>query len=485
MNLNEMAENEEILQEMMELTSQTMPQMELNEHYRVIRELGSGSYGHVLLAEHRQRGKSMALKLMEKKETRRTAFLLEYCVSLCLASHPHVIGTFGIAFETKKHFVFVQQLAPAGDLFSILEPGLGLPELMVKRCTKQLADALDFMHNKALVHRDIKLDNILLFDKGCRLIKLADFGLTRLESFPISPMSGTLPYTSPELCSLETGDTLDLDPSLDVWAFGVLLFCLSTGYFPWDVALNSDKQYQEFASWQNNQDYLCTPSQWKAFTAETLEMFRKLLALNPDKRSPAIEALKYLETPWRVSNQNNKADLLDNSQYLEKVDNMSFLKVKASVECRVIKDACSRMPNSKSSSECSTSFANLMVETPNSHSKILSNEGNSRCSSSLDGLVTEGKSPCSMVLCDTCSSACPGSLTSMVSEEKWMEDKRPCSKMPSSEYSSRCPSSFSSLVPEERWAESRLSLEELCNEIDDISLLQEDEEDLGFLSEGV
>ncbi|XP_069462646.1 serine/threonine-protein kinase SBK1-like [Ambystoma mexicanum] len=363
MNLNEIDENEEILQEMMELTSQTMPLLDLKEHYRVIKELGSGSYGHVLQVEHRSRGKSMALKLMKKKTTKRGNFLLEYCVSLCLASHPHIIGTFGIAFETEKYFIFVQELASAGDLFTIMEPGIGLPEPTVKRCALQVSKALDFMHNKALVHRDVKLDNILLFDKGCHHIKLGDFGLTRLEGFPIAPMSGTLPYSSPELCSLEAPETLELDPSLDVWAFGVLLFCISTGYFPWDTALNSDTQYDEFVRWQSTNDNQTTPSQWKSFTCEAMVMFRKLLAPNPNKRSPAIEASKYLSVTWRVSNLNHNSKRLDNSQFLEeKVDNLNYLKVKASADCRSTADSCSRMLSLECSPMCPSSCSISMPE---------------------------------------------------------------------------------------------------------------------------
>ncbi|MEE6483288.1 hypothetical protein FKM82_013494 [Ascaphus truei] len=340
MNENEMDENEEILQEMMDLTSKTMSHIELKEHYRVIKELGSGSYGHVLLAEHRARGKSMALKLMKKKTTKKGNFLMEYCVSLCLASHPNIIGTFAIAFETNKYFTFAQELATAGDLYSILAPGVGLPETMVKRCAMQLAEALDFMHSKALVHRDVKLDNILLFDKDCHFIKLGDFGLTRLEGFLISPMSGTLPYSSPEVCALEESETLELDSSLDVWAFGVLLFCISTGYFPWDTALCKDRQYEEFALWQSNRDYLDIPSHWKQFTHEALDMFQKLLTINPDKRSPAIEIQKYLKVPWKISSVKDNTNMLDNSKFLEKgVDNFNFLQGKVSTESTSTKNS--------------------------------------------------------------------------------------------------------------------------------------------------
>ncbi|KAM4703084.1 serine/threonine-protein kinase SBK1-like [Rhinophrynus dorsalis] len=347
--MTEMDENEEILKEMMAITSKSMKRIQLKEHYQVIEELGSGSYGHVLHAEHKVRGKSMALKLMKKKSTKKDSFLMEYCVSLCLSSHPNIIGTFAVAFETNKYFAFAQELATAGDLYSILEPGVGFSETMVKRVAMQLAEALDFMHSKALVHRDVKLDNILLFDKDCHLIKLADFGLTRLEGFLLSPMSGTLPYSSPELCSLEDSETLELDSSLDVWSFGVLLFCISTGYFPWDTALCSDKQYEEFALWQGNREYLEIPSPWKQFTPQALDMFLKLLTINPDKRRPAIEVQKYLKVLWKQSSLKDNTNILDNSKFLEEnVDNINFLQDK------VINESRSMKTSSMISEECSS-----------------------------------------------------------------------------------------------------------------------------------
>ncbi|XP_053307447.1 serine/threonine-protein kinase SBK1-like [Spea bombifrons] len=341
MNMNEINENEQILREMMDLTSINMPHMKLKEHYRIIRELGNGSYGHVLLAEHKATGKSMALKLIKKTSTRKDSFLMEYCVSLCLSSHLNIIKTYAVIFETNKYFTFAQELA-AGDLYSILEPEVGLPDSIVKRCTIQLAEALNFMHSKALVHRDVKLDNILIFDKECHIIKLADFGLTRLEGFLISPMSGTLPYSSPELCSLEDSETLALDSSLDVWAFGILLFCISTGYFPWDTASRKDKQYDRFALWQSNTDFIEIPTSWKQFTHQALDMLQKLLSINPDKRCPAIEVLKYLNVPWKISTITKNTSNVYNSKLFDlSVDKTHTLLNKVNNACK-----------SKEKSEC-------------------------------------------------------------------------------------------------------------------------------------
>ncbi|XP_053866092.1 uncharacterized serine/threonine-protein kinase SBK3 [Malaclemys terrapin pileata] len=301
MELPEVEDNAEFLERLMEVTSRSLPQLELQEQYTIIKELGSGTYGNVLLAEHRERGTALALKLMPKERTERRAFLREYCIALCLSAHAGFLRTLPIVFESPTHFAFAQELAPAGDLCAIVHDGEGLPEAQVKRCAAQLAEALDFMHGKALVHRDIKLDNVLLFDCECRRVKLGDFGLTRLEGTPVCAMSGTLPYAPPELCLLEASETLELDASLDVWAFGVLLFCLGTGCFPWDVAVSPDPQFEAFGAWQNSTVPGEAPAPWRAFGPAAQEMFRRLLTLDPNRRSPAIEVHKYLPLVWLAS----------------------------------------------------------------------------------------------------------------------------------------------------------------------------------------
>ncbi|XP_042333538.1 uncharacterized serine/threonine-protein kinase SBK3 [Sceloporus undulatus] len=300
-NPEDTEDNEEFLEKLMSITSDSLPQLEIEEKYSIAKELGSGSYGHVLQVQHCERGTIMALKMMSKERTGRREFLREYCISLCLSSHHALVRTIGSAFETSTHYGFAQELAPAGDLCTILSSEEGLPEVQVKRCAAQLAEALDFMHGKALVHRDIKLDNVLLFDRECHHVKLSDFGLTRLEGTKIAAMSGTLPYSPPELCLLEGTETLSLDSSLDVWAFGVLLFCLCTGCFPWDVAMSPDPQFEEFGIWQNRTVPGEAPGLWKTFTTHLLEMFRRLMTIDPDRRSPAIEVHKYLRLPWRVN----------------------------------------------------------------------------------------------------------------------------------------------------------------------------------------
>ncbi|XP_062448924.1 uncharacterized serine/threonine-protein kinase SBK3-like [Rhea pennata] len=311
-------DNEEFLEQLMVRTGQGVPLQELEEQYDVLEELGSGTYGRVVLTEPRDGGSPVVLKLMAKEQTDRRAFLREYCITLCLSSHDTCIRALPIVFESATHFAFGQEFAPAGDLCALLNPGEGLPEVLVKRCASQVAEALDFMHSRALVHRDVKLDNVLLFDSECRRVKLGDFGLTRLQGSAVCAMSSALPYAAPELCLLQGSDTLELDSSLDVWAFAVLLFCLCTGCFPWAMAVSSDPQFEDFSTWQGSAVRWGVPSSWQTFGSGAQEMFRRLLTLDPDRRSPAIEVQKYLSLPWlmaqRHGSENTRPQLANHNR---------------------------------------------------------------------------------------------------------------------------------------------------------------------------
>ncbi|KAM8927038.1 serine/threonine-protein kinase SBK2-like [Pelodytes ibericus] len=302
MNLNSGVEAATMLEEMMEITAQNLVRMEVADHYKVIKELGKGKYGQVTLVIHRQRGTPMALKLLPKTSTKQQNFLYEYCVALTLSVHPNIIGMFGIAFESTEHYGFLYEAALQRDLISIIKPREGVPEPAAKQCTKQLVSALEFIHNRGLVYRDVKPENILIFGRNCQSIKLTDFGLTRPRGTMLKLVSGIIPYTAPELSNTQSGEGVPIDFTLDAWALGVLLFCLITGYFPWEKTLPSDPFFEDFIVWQETGSTEDLSRHWKKLTTEALDMLRKLMTLNPSERSPVSKALWYLDDPWRVDN---------------------------------------------------------------------------------------------------------------------------------------------------------------------------------------
>uniref|UniRef100_A0A8C1P5Z3 Si:dkey-8e10.3 n=1 Tax=Cyprinus carpio TaxID=7962 RepID=A0A8C1P5Z3_CYPCA len=302
-------EGSSLIDELMELTSQSLCKLEIKEHFNIIKEIGRGKYGRVLLVTHRCKGTPMALKVLPKASTKLQGFLREYCISLHLSCHPCIVGLFGIAFQSNEHYGFAQELVTGRDLFAIIHN-------MAAHCSEsvQISCALEFIHRRGLVHRDIKPENVLLLDTQCRRVKLADFGLTQRRGTFIRFISGTLPYMAPELCAmvLEEGQKevtvppLCVEPTLDTFAIAVLLFCILTGYFPWERCSDSDDFYEEFADWRRSPKKTPVPSQWKRFTPVCMQMFRRMLALDPSERCSVGEVKGYVGKDWSDQNLKKK-----------------------------------------------------------------------------------------------------------------------------------------------------------------------------------
>lgn len=283
-----------------------LPQIEdLSQHYRILRDLGSGTFARCVLVQCRTTGERVALKLVRKTSTRLRDFLREYNSTHFLSAHPSIVTTYRVALETSLFYAFALEVAPLGDLFSAIPVNRGLSPVRVRSVVRQIAGALEFMHSKQLVHRDVKPENVLIFDKDCLIAKLCDFGRTREANSTLRKTPGPssrhleTPYAPPEIAQAAWQEIYAVDPSHDVWSLGVLIISALTGTFPWEAARLSDPTYQEFVSFQKHRMER-RPACLRGFSHRLVRLLRRMLEPKVRHRCGIREVSKYLNDPWLV-----------------------------------------------------------------------------------------------------------------------------------------------------------------------------------------
>ncbi|KAJ4158263.1 uncharacterized protein LMH87_008796 [Akanthomyces muscarius] len=218
----------------------TMPEGEARkatiEDYTILEEMGQGAYGQVKLARHKLTGKKMVLKYVTKRrilvdtwtrDRKLGTVPLEIHVMDYLRKpefrHPNIVEMEGFFEDEVNYYIaMVPHGLPGMDLFDYIELRSNMEEAECRSIFVQVAQAIHFLHTKALVvHRDIKDENIILDGEGN--IKLIDFGSAAYtKSGPFDVFVGTIDYAAPEVLA---GKPYGGKPQ-DVWALGILLYTI-------------------------------------------------------------------------------------------------------------------------------------------------------------------------------------------------------------------------------------------------------------------
>ncbi|GFO23325.1 serine/threonine-protein kinase sbk1 [Plakobranchus ocellatus] len=317
-------------------TSENLQMLNLRDHYEIARDLGRGTYGKVVQATCKETGTKIALKILPKSSTKLRDFQREFNVSYYLSPHASIVDSYNVAFETRASYVFAMEFAPMGDLFDSIPPQVGMSETDTKTVLKQVSSALEFMHSKKLVHRDVKPENILVMAPDFTRVKLMDFGMTRRDSTMVRKTNGSIPYTPPEICEAVRNESILVTSGADVWAMGVLLFCMLTGNFPWENADIGDVYFKEFILWQRRKTTKI-PSQWRKFSPRLMKFFRKTLDIKPSRRSPVKEITKYMTDSWIVRPSDISEHESDSGTEAEQVDHLSIMLRDHGIETKVDK----------------------------------------------------------------------------------------------------------------------------------------------------
>jgi serine/threonine protein kinase len=194
--------------------------------------------------------------------------------------------------ETSKYILIVMENISGGDLLSFVKKRTKLSEKIAKFIFKQLITALKYIHSHNIVHRDIKLDNILI-DLNNN-IKLCDFGVGKQihKGTLLKDKCGTPAYIAPEILRSEGYE----GPPVDMWSSGVVLYAMLSGTVPFKPA-----NLKELNKVIQKGEYPPIPD----ISKEAAHLINGLLEIDPKKRF-TIE--KVMNHPWLIMNSNDKSD---------------------------------------------------------------------------------------------------------------------------------------------------------------------------------
>ncbi|XP_076223091.1 protein kinase C iota type isoform X1 [Nomia melanderi] len=223
-------------------------QYSLND-FELIKVIGRGSYAKVLMVELKRTKRIYAMKVIKKALVTDDEDIdwvqTEKHVFETASNHPFLVGLHS-CFQTPSRLFFVIEFVRGGDLMFHMQRQRRLPEEHARFYAAEISLALNFLHEKGIIYRDLKLDNVLLDHEGH--VKLTDYGMCKegvREGDTTSTFCGTPNYIAPEILQ---GD--DYSFSVDWWALGVLLYEMLAGRSPFDIAGASENPDQ------NTEDYL-------------------------------------------------------------------------------------------------------------------------------------------------------------------------------------------------------------------------------------
>ncbi|XP_007481484.1 serine/threonine-protein kinase MARK1 isoform X3 [Monodelphis domestica] len=261
------------------ITSSTDEQPHIG-NYRLLKTIGKGNFAKVKLARHVLTGREVAVKIIDKTQLNPTSLqkLFREVRIMKILNHPNIVKLFEV-IETEKTLYLVMEYASGGEVFDYLVAHGRMKEKEARAKFRQIVSAVQYCHQKCIVHRDLKAENLLL-DADMN-IKIADFGFSneftignKLDTFCGSP-----PYAAPELFQGKKYD----GPEVDVWSLGVILYTLVSGSLPFDGQNLKELRERVLRGKYRIPFYMSTDCE---------NLLKKLLVLNPIKRGSLEQIMK-------------------------------------------------------------------------------------------------------------------------------------------------------------------------------------------------
>nr|CTP80966.1 BMA-PAR-1, isoform d [Brugia malayi] len=278
--------------------------------YKLLKTIGKGNFAKVKLAKHIPTGIEVAIKIIDKTALNPGSLhkLFREVKIMKQLDHPNIVKLYQV-METENTLYLVMEYASGGEVFDYLVAHGRMKEKEARAKFRQIVSAVQYLHQKNIIHRDLKAENLLL-DSDMN-IKIADFGFSnqfvignKLDTFCGSP-----PYAAPELFQGKKYD----GPEVDVWSLGVILYTLVSGSLPFDGQNLKELRERVLRGKYRIPFYMSTDCE---------NLLKKFLVLNPARRGTLEAIMKdrwmnigyeddelkpYIEPPKDVKDENRIA----------------------------------------------------------------------------------------------------------------------------------------------------------------------------------
>ncbi|KAM9267663.1 uncharacterized protein FYN16_005677 [Cariama cristata] len=227
-------------------TGRTFPHSKQVGSYLVGKMINKGSFAKVMEGLHIPTGEKVAIKVIDKRRAKQDSYVFKNIKREPrihqMIKHPNVVRLYE-TLETDNSYYMVMELCLGGDLLDRICDRKRLAEREVRRYTRQILSAVEYLHCQGIVHRDLKIENFLLDENN---IKIVDFGLSNTAKFKglsqelLHTQCGSPAYAAPELLAHRK-----YGPKVDVWSIGVSMFAMLTGTLPFTVEPFNIKQLHQ------------------------------------------------------------------------------------------------------------------------------------------------------------------------------------------------------------------------------------------------